>query len=295
MPRTLSVAAVQFEMRPVTNFAEFATQVTTLVDQTEGAQITVFPELFTESLFTIDPDWRSDPVSALGRIADYTDDYRALFADLARSRGQTILAGSHLVRGPEDSLLNVAHLFTPAGVMHTHEKTHIFPAEAEWGTTEGDTLEPIDLGHVTVGIAICYEAEVPEVATVLSRRGAELILSPSYTFTEAGFYRVRHCLAARCIENQVYAVHAPVTGSLGSPLSPGWARASVLGPCDTGFPADGVLIEAPQNVESVIHATLDLDALAENRRSGAATTFHDRQRRAGLYRNSFHEELLPAP
>ncbi|MDZ7886829.1 MAG: nitrilase-related carbon-nitrogen hydrolase [Mycobacterium sp.] len=294
MSRSISVAAVQFEMRPVKDFAEFATQVKELVDQTADSEIIVFPELFTESLFTINTDWKSDPVSALGRIADYTDEYRSLFANLARERGQTILAGSHLVRGPDDSLLNVAHLFTPDGQLFTHEKTHIFPAEAEWGTGEGDALDPIDLGDVTVGIAICYEAEVPEVATVLSRRGAELILSPSYTFTEAGFYRVRHCLAARCIENQVYAVHAPVTGDLGAPLSPGWARASVLGPCDTGFPPNGIITEAPQNVESVIHATLDLDALAENRRSGAATTFHDRKRRAALYRRSFHEDLLPA-
>jgi predicted amidohydrolase len=211
----------------------------------------------------------------------------------ARQRGQVILAGSHLVRNDAGDLLNVAHLFTPTGQMYTHEKTHIFPAEAEWGTGEGSTLEPIDLGNVTVGIAICYEAEVPEVATVLARRGAELLLSPSYTFTEAGFYRVRHCLAARCIENQVYAVHAPVTGNVGAPLSPGWARASVLGPCDAGFPANGVFTEAPENVESVIRATLDLDALAENRRSGAATTFEDRKRRSALYRNSFHDELLP--
>lgn len=291
MSRSVTVSAVQFEMRQLDGFDAFAAQIRGLIEQTDGSDIVVFPELVTEPLFTAKPGWQSDSISELGRISEYTDDYRGLFMELARARGQNILAGTHLVR-KGDQLLNTAFLFTPDGTEYRHEKTHIFPAEAEWGTGEGDLLEPIDLGAVTVGIAVCYEAEIPEVSTVLSRRGAELLLIPSYTFTEAGFYRVRHTAAARCIENQVYAAHAPIAGFAGAPLSPGWARASILSPCDLGFPANGVVAEARTNVEDVITATLDLDLLAENRKTGAATTFHDRQRRNPLYR-SFTTDLLP--
>ncbi len=63
------------------------------------------------------------------------------------------------------------------------------------------------LPFAKVGFNICYEAEIPECAATLAEQGAELILTPSATFTEQGFWRVRHCCHARCIENQIYLVH----------------------------------------------------------------------------------------
>jgi predicted amidohydrolase len=290
MPRTLSVAAAQFEMRAVESFDEFAAQVRMLLDDAAGARLVVLPELFTEALFTADPDWSSHQISELTRIAEFTDAYVELFTAEAATRDQWILAGSHLVateRGHE----NVAHLFGPAGEVYTHSKTHIFPAEGDWGTEEGDELAVYDIDGVTVGIAICYEAEIPEVCTTLTALGAEVLLVPSYTFTEAGFWRVRHCAAARAIEGQVYVVHCPTVSHLDTPLSPGWARASVLSPCDLVFPANGVLVEAKTNEQDVINYDLDLDLLHQNRASGAATTFKDRGRRKALYAKYEHVTL----
>ncbi|MFI5427622.1 nitrilase-related carbon-nitrogen hydrolase [Aeromicrobium sp. UC242_57] len=225
MPRTLSVAAAQFELREVDSFASFADQVRSLLDDAREARLVVLPELITESLFTIDPDWRSHEIGQLTRIADFTDEYVALFTAEAARRDQWILAGSHLVR-TEGGHENVAHLFSPSGDVHAHAKTHIFPAEADWDTQEGDSLAVYDIDGVTVGIAICYEAEIPEVCTTLTALGAEVLLTPSYTFTEAGFWRVRHCAAARAIEDQVYVVHCPAVSHLTAPLSPGF-RASL--------------------------------------------------------------------
>lgn len=290
MPRTLSVAAAQFEMRAVDGFDAFARQVRELLDRTAGARVVVLPELFTEALFTIEPDWTSHRIDRLTRIADYTDQYAELFAAEAAARDQWILAGSQLTatgRGHE----NVAHLFGPGGETYTHSKTHIFPAEAGWGTVEGDELAVHDIDGVTVGIAICYEAEIPEVCTALTALGAEVLLTPSYTFTEAGFWRVRHCAAARAIENQVYAVHCPTVSKLPEPLSPGYGRASVLSPCDLAFPPNGVLAEARTNEQDVITHELDLDLLHENRASGAATTHKDRGRRGALYAKYEHASL----
>ncbi|MEW1717965.1 nitrilase-related carbon-nitrogen hydrolase [Streptomyces sp. NPDC093109] len=295
MSNHLTVAAVQFEMREVDGFDAFAAQTRGLLDRTDGAELVVLPELFTAALFTAKPGWQGDPAGELGRIADYTDDYGALFQDLASTRGQVIVAGSHLVRAPDgDGVHNTAFVFFPDGTVVRHIKTHIFPAESGWGTTEGSVLAPFRVGSVTVGVSICYETEIPEVATVLTRKGADLIVSPSYTFTEAGFWRVRHCAQARAIENQVYMVHCPTTGDPGAPLSPGRGRSSVLGPCDAGFAPDGVLAEAAPDTEDIITARLDLDLLHENRRTGAATTHSDRRRRAPLYRHYAGELLAGA-
>jgi len=290
MPRTLSVAAAQFEMRPVDSFEAFAVQVRSLLDDARGARLVVLPELFTEALFTVDPEWSSHEVSQLTRIADFTDQYVALFRQEAKERGQWILAGTHLVETAQGHE-NVAHLFGPDGQQHIHSKTHIFPAEADWGTREGDELAVFDIDGVTVGIAICYEAEIPEVCTKLTAMGAEVLLVPSYTFTEAGFFRVRHCAAARAIEDQVYVVHCPTVSHFEAPLSPGYARASILSPCDLAFPANGVLVEAKTNEQDVISYELDLDLLHQNRASGAATTHKDRGRRKELYAKYDHISL----
>lgn len=290
MPRTLSVAAAQFELREVDSFSAFADQVRSLLDDARDARLVVLPELFTEALFTIDPDWRSHEIGQLTRIANFTDDYIALFTAEANQRDQWILAGSHLV-ATNGGHQNVAYLFGPSGEIHTHSKTHIFPAEADWDTQEGDNLAVYDIDGVTVGIAICYEAEIPEVCTTLTAMGAEVLLTPSYTFTEAGFWRVRHCAAARAIENQVYVVHCPTVSHLTAPLAPGFARASVLSPCDLVFPPNGVLVESKTNQQDVITYELDLDLLHQNRASGAATTHLDRGRRKDLYAKYAHVTL----
>jgi predicted amidohydrolase len=139
------------------------------------------------------------------------------------------------------------------------------------------------IGPVKIGIAVCYEAEIPEISRILSVNGADIIFCPSYTFTEAGFWRVRHCAHARAIENQVYFVHCPTVGEPGDPLPNGYGRASILSPCDKAWLANGVVAEAEVNKHTVITGTVDIDELYENRKSGAATTFKDRKRRKDVY------------
>lgn len=139
------------------------------------------------------------------------------------------------------------------------------------------------MGPVKIGLAVCYEAEIPEISRILSVNGADIIFCPSYTFTEAGFWRVRHCAHARAIENQVYFVHCPTVGEPGSPLPNGYGRASILSPCDSTWPANGIVAEAVMNEHTIITGTVDMDELYENRKSGAATTFKDRNRRKDMY------------
>jgi predicted amidohydrolase len=282
MARTVSIAACNFAIRPVASFDEFAAHARGLLDQTQGADLVLFPELFTVELFTTLPDWKNLPTSELTQIDQYTSEYRDLFEGEAKERGQFIVAGSHLLR-ENDRYINVGHLFEPDGTMHTHVKTHIFPAEADWSTEEGDAMDVIDLPFAKVGFNICYEAEIPECPTALAEQGAEIILCPSFTFTEYGFWRVRHCAQARAIENQVYFVHCCTGGQPGAPLPNGWARSSILSPCDTLWTPNGIVAQAEPNKEMVVRGEVDIDKLYENRETGAAPTFRDRRRRADVY------------
>jgi predicted amidohydrolase len=269
-------------VRPVSSFDEFAAHVRTLLDQTNGADLVLFPELFTVELFTTYPDWKTAPISELTRIDEFTDQYRELFETEARERGQFIVGGSHL-QSDGNRFINVGHLFDPNGTVHQHVKTHIFPAEANWSTEEGTTVETIELPFAKVAFNICYEAEIPECAATLAEQGAEIILCPSFTFTEFGFWRVRHCAQARAIENQVYFVHCCTGGQPGAPLPNGWAQSSILSPCDTPWSPNGIVGQATVNQEMVVRGEIDLDKLVENRENGAAPTFRDRRRQSDLY------------
>ena len=285
MARPVSIAVCQFVIKPVASFDAWARQVVNLLDQARGADLVLLPELFTLSLFTTLDDWQNRPVAELIAVDRYTEAYRDFFAHEARARGQHIVAGSHLEQRGE-AYLNVSYVYGPNGLVHEHEKTHIFPAESKWFTGEGTRMEAFDLPFARVGINICYETEIPECAASLTEQGAEIILCPSFTFTEYGFWRVRHCAQSRCIENQIYYVHCATGGDMPpGPLPNGWTRSSILSPCDTPWATpNGVVAEAGTNVEMVVTGTVDLDLLTVNRQHGVAPTFNDRRRRADCYR-----------
>ena len=296
MSRPVSIAVCQFVIKPVKDFDAFARQATRLLDKAKGADLVLFPELFTLALFTTFDDWRNRPLTDLVKVDRFTKPYRDLFASEAKRRQQVIVAGSHLEKR-KSGYLNVSYVYGPSGLVHMHEKTHIFPAESQWFTGEGDRMEAFDLPFARVGINVCYETEIPECASSLTEQGAEIILCPSFTFSEYGFWRVRHCAQARCIENQIYYVHCATGGKVPKgPLPNGWTRSSILSPCDTPWSApNGVIAEAETNVEMVLKGTVDLDLLHLNRDNGVAPTYRDRRRRADCYRAWPSHLDMPAP
>ncbi|WP_260320176.1 nitrilase-related carbon-nitrogen hydrolase [Peribacillus simplex] len=276
----INISACQFKVEKVSTFLEFQNQVEDLISQVPvDSDYILFPELFTIGLAATHEGM--DETSVI-KIAEYANQYKHLFRTISKKRKQVIIAGSHL-ESRKNEYYNIAYIFDKDGTCAEHKKTHIFPAEANWHTSEGNDLDVYSIGPVKIGIAICYEAEIPEVSRILAMKGADIIFCPSYTFTEAGFWRVRHCAQARAIENQVYFVHCPTVGEPGGPLPSGYGRASILSPCDKAWTADGIVAEAKTAGQTVITGTVDMEELYRNRKSGAATTFTDRDRRKALY------------
>ncbi|MET0901511.1 MAG: nitrilase-related carbon-nitrogen hydrolase [Mycobacterium sp.] len=292
MTTQLRVAAVQFDLEPVTRWTDFAGRVSRRLDEAAGADVVILGECMTAGLAATQSGWEDLPArEAFAVVAGFTADYEAFFAAEAAARDQVILAGSHFVESSA-GLLNVAHVFYPDGNVVRHIKSHLFPAEWGYLSGEGEEITCIEVAGVTCGVLVCYEAEVPELATIYGRLGVEVLLCPSYTFTVAGYHRVRTTLAARCIENQVYAVHCPVVGTGRGPIPPGRGRASVLGPCEPGLPDDGVIALGPDDVESVLMAELDLGLLRELRHTGVAPTVRDRARKRPMYER-YADQLWP--
>jgi predicted amidohydrolase len=294
--RSAKISVCQMAAAPVKSFQELEQQVLTLMDQVPSdADYVLFPELCSIGLLSSIPDLASPSLENLGEISVYTGQIKELFRGIAKNRRQTIIAGSHM-ESEGGRLYNTCYIFTEDGTCYSHRKTHLFPGERVSGTLEGDTFTVLDIGPAKIGIAICYEAEIPEISHILSVKGAEIIFCPSLTFSEHGFWRVRHCLQARCIENQVYAVHCPTVGDIGIPDLKTFGKASILSPCDTPWTPNGVIAEADPNTQTVITGLVNLDILHENRQSGSATTYKDRQRRKDLYLHyspyDLHEKQL---
>ncbi len=273
----IRISAVSFKAGPVTRFEDFAAHVQRLTEQAarEAADYVVFPELFTVELLSM---FGEAPLPALfARLADYTEQYLALFQRLSRSHGLHIIGGSHFKR-VDGRFYNASHVFMPDGRVIEQRKCHLFPPEKSWDTVPGNTLTVIPTDKARISVLTCYDLEFPEAARLITLRGAEIIFSPSATLGEAGYWRVRHCGQARCVEDQVYVVHCSLLGGPGVYDLEFWGTASILTPCDAGLPSKGIAAEGPFNEEAVVTADIDTDLLYDLRERGAAPTLADRRR-----------------
>ncbi len=290
------VSCVQYQMRRITDFEEFANQVRYFVATAADykSEFVLFPEFFSVQLLShLEP---LTPQEGIRRLAEYTPRFTDLIAELAREFGLFIIAGSHPVLRGNGTLENVAMIFRPDGTFVGQPKLHITPAERTyWGITGGNELYLVQTPKAKIGILICYDIEFPEAARYLAERGAEIIFVPYCTDNRQGYLRVRTCAQARAIENQVYVVTAGVIGNLPDVPSMDihYGRAAVFTPSDFEFARDGIQAEADSNVETMLVTDLDIADLYRSRESGAVTPLRDRRRdlfdTRYLLRNHFEE------
>ncbi|MEZ4873661.1 MAG: hypothetical protein R2827_15760 [Bdellovibrionales bacterium] len=93
---SVRVVSVQYQLRPVKNFKEFADIVEYYVDVAGDyrADFLLFPELFTMQLLSIDNE-QVAPDVAIAKMTKYTDRIKDLFSGLAVKYNVNIIAGSH--------------------------------------------------------------------------------------------------------------------------------------------------------------------------------------------------------
>ena len=285
MPK-IKVAICQFGLRDTRSYEEMAGH---LREQCVKAletrpDLVLFPEFTTFGLLGMaEPDLRySDLGPALEKfIAGFTPAYETLFTELAKESGAVIVAGSHWIKEEEDGPgFNTAHLFFPDGSVKRQKKNHLFPGETDWGTATYDGLEIFDIGKAKIGVMTCYDSEFPEVGRCFMLAGAQILLCPSATYTERGFYRIRRCCAARAVENQLFVVECHQVGGLSLPVDrpfTAYGRSAILCPIDdqTGL-NNGVLIEAEAgDSEMIVTGEVDTDVLERSRTSSEATILKD--------------------
>lgn len=278
--RIVRLGLIQWQMRPYKDLDELMQQAEYFIDAVSGyhADFAVFPELFNAPLMAENnhlPEAR-----AIRELAKYTDGIVQKFEELAISYNINIIAGS-MPQIKDKLLYNVGYLCKRDGTTEEYEKLHVTPDEARvWGMQGGSKLKTYDTDCGKIGILVCYDAQFPELARLLSDEGMSILFIPFVTDTQNGYSRVRYCAQARAIENECYVAIAGSVGNLPNVhnMDIQFAQSMVFTPCDFAFPANGIKAEATTNSEMILIADVDLDLLRELNQFGNVQNLRDRRK-----------------
>ncbi len=281
MMNRIRVATLQYFIRPVARFEQFAEQVRALVRTASDydAQLLVFPEYFTCQLLTLNNVER--PIrEQIRHLAQLEGRIVELMQGLAKESGLYIVGGTLPAMDPPDdvTVYNECYLFSPNGDWDVQGKLHMTPWERrEWEMSPHKRFKVFDTAIGRLAVTICYDVEFPELARAAARQGAYLLIVPSCTDERQGYLRVRYCAQARAIENQMYVVHACTVGSLPQvpAVSLNYGQAALLTPSDFPFARDGILAEGNINQEMMVIGELNLDTIRESRESGSVLPLTD--------------------
>lgn len=284
--RRVRVMAVQYRMQACSNFDEFAERVRYFsgVAGDYACDFVCFPEFMALELLSIAPR-RLDGSEAMRTMAAHSSAIDALMREQAQSHRVNIIGGAFPRALSDGSVRNLAGVFHRDGRVDYRSKIHATPSErAVWSVSGGDDADIVDTDCGPIGVAICYDSEFPELIRHLTLRGAPLLFVPFCTDERQGYLRVRYSCAARCVENQIYAVLAGTVGHLPRVLNMDiqYAQSCILTPCDLPFARDGIATEAAPDSEAVVFADLDLGLLQEARERGTVRNLADR--RPDLYK-----------
>jgi predicted amidohydrolase/ribosomal protein S18 acetylase RimI-like enzyme len=273
------ICAVQYMMRTITGFNEFAKQIEYFVDVASDykCDFIVYPEMITTQLLSFLPTSR--PGLAVRQLNEFTSQYITLFSGLSVKYNINIIGGSHFIV-EHDDLFNVSFLFKRDGGIDKQYKLHITPSEKHWwGIKPGNKVNIINTDKGKIAILICYDIEFPELARIAVEQGAQIIFVPFCTDERSAYLRVRYCAQARCIENPIYIAMSGSVGNLPfvDNVDIHYAQSAILTPSDFAFARDAVRAEATPNVEMVIIEEVDLELLNKHKSSGSVLTWADRR------------------
>jgi len=273
------VCVIQYMMKKIDSFDEFATQCEHYVDVASDykSDFAVFPENFTMQLLSFLEE--KSPSLAIRKLSTFTDQYVELFSELAVKYNVNIVGGSHFIEN-NNRMYNVSHLFRRDGTIEQQYKLHISPNERKWwGINGGSEIGVFDTDCGKVSIQLSGDIEYPELSRIVAEHGARIIFVPFCTEDRQTFLRVKYCAQARAIENQAIVVTSGTVGNLThvDNVDIQYAQSGIYTPADFSFPRDGIAGECSENTETVVMAEVDMEVLERYRKSNDTLSFQDRR------------------
>lgn len=277
----LKVAAAQYDISFFARWSDFADKLTKWVSlaASQQAKLLVLPEYGSMELPSLlGEKVYKDLNGQLHAMQTLYPEWEALYKALACQFDVMILATSYPVLQDDGSFRNRANLYGVDGLIGFQDKLIMTRFENEqWLVKAGHEIKVIETDLGKIGINICYDSEFPLIARQQVAAGADLILVPSCTDTEAGFHRVRIGCQARALENQCYVIQSPTFGQAAwsEAVDVNTGRASIYTPVDYGFPDNGILVEGTKDKAEWIYADLDLAEIARVRQEGQVFNYRD--------------------
>jgi predicted amidohydrolase len=258
--------ATQGKKRNLEKIGAFATRAAQ-----NRAEIICFPEL------SITGYERNHPLPLAETIPGESSTAVSQFAQTNRI---IILAG--LIEKAENQLYITQIAAFPDGRVETYRKTH--PGRNERVHFSRGNGLPIfhatdsESNRVTFAMGICYDMHFPEIATIYSLKGAQILFSP-HASPLGGKRRIavwNRYLGARAYDNTLYVAACNHLGHDGTK-----AYGSGIGIWD---PATAQLLKAcVDNKDAMLFYDLDLASPAK-KRTTKSKTFYLKDRREELYR-----------
>jgi predicted amidohydrolase len=268
--KPLRVAMLQWQVRPCAGLAGFAARLEREVARAadHGARLLLLPEYSSlEMAAGSTPDIHAELRMALDLAPAAVEAAR----EVAWRHRVWLVPGTLPFRDGE-RIVNRAPLIAPSGHVAYQDKHVMTRFEAEeWGIAPGAPPAVFETPWGRIGIAVCFDAEFPQLVRAQVEAGAWLILVPACTDTLHGFHRVRIAAAARAMENQCFVCLAPTVGDAPwcGTLDRNRGYAAAFGPVDHGFPEDGELARGALDAAECVYADLDPARLAAVRLEGA--------------------------
>ncbi|MGI6662585.1 MAG: nitrilase-related carbon-nitrogen hydrolase [Bacillota bacterium] len=271
-----SAALIQHEAYDTKSAGDGLARVLDLIDQAAGARpgLVVLPECSYPGYYL---GLEENPRRALSGWEHALRRFR----EKARLHKVHLVAGTAELDG--DKAYNSAYLIGPDGeVIGRYRKTFLWHFDSRW-FTPGDEYRVFDTPLGKIGILICADGRLPEIARVLALKGAEIIVDPTnWVASGSDIASLRNAqpdwiIPTRALENGVWFLCANKVGS----------EAESVVSCGQSMvvsPDGAVQVKGSNGSPEIITATVDVNP-------------RDKQKALALRREWFREEysLLLSP
>ncbi|RJR35508.1 MAG: carbon-nitrogen hydrolase [Desulfobacteraceae bacterium] len=180
-------------------------RIDSLIDQCEGADIVVLPELCNSgyNFPSWEAAWNSSEVIGESIFVRFLE-------DKCRRLGLHVVSGFCEREG--EHLFNSAVLVGPDGVVGKYRKLHLFLNEKDFFQPGNAGLPVFDLGFCRLGMLVCFDWFFPEIWRILSLKGADIICHPS-NLVLPGF--AQKAIPVHALTNRVFVATCNRIGSEG--------------------------------------------------------------------------------
>lgn len=248
----MKIASVQLRARGISEYHKAQEDILCQIDAAaaQGAELIVLPECAYPAYFLeLEPQ-------AVKKALNRTEEVLASIKTKARELGVYVALGIALPEG--DRLYNAAVLIDDRGeIVHRAYKSNLWHFDDRF-FTPGEDFQAIDTKFGRIGMMVCADGRIPEIARILALQGARLIIDVVNLVATARDpkdlmnQQYAFMLPVRALENRIWLVTADKCGMEGN-------CAVYLGRSIVVNPEGKIVAECPPDRPEILICDVDLE------------------------------------